>query len=414
MANLNESFLNLKASYLFSDIAKRLKQFQSDNPDKKIIRLGIGDVTLPLPAVCRSALHKATDELGARETFRGYGPEQGYDFLREVIAKNDYQDLGVNVSPDEIFVSDGSKCDSGNFQELFAADSRVGIPDPVYPVYLDSNVMAGRGTVFEDGRYHGVHYLETGPSTGFLPVPPERVLDVVYLCSPNNPTGAVFTRSELVAWVEYAKKHKSVLLFDAAYSAFIYEPDSDGSELPRSIFEVPGAREVAVEFRSFSKNAGFTGTRCAFVVIPKECMVYDKRGGAHSLHALWFRRQSTKFNGVSYPVQRAAEAIYSEEGKKETSELVKYYLNNAKNIRTSLQEMGYSCTGGINSPYVWVDAREDSWKFFDRLLNQAGVVCTPGAGFGKCGEGYVRFSSFNLAEQVEEALQRIKDLGQIG
>lgn len=412
MAQLNESFLNLKSSYLFSDIAKRVQQFQKENPDKKIIRLGIGDVTLPLPKSCREALQKATDELGDRATFRGYGPEQGYEFLREAISLNDYRSQGVEVSADEIFVSDGSKCDSGNFQELFSLDSRIGIPDPVYPVYLDSNVMAGRGTTFQDGRYQGVHYLETGPETGFLPVPPERVLDVVYLCSPNNPTGAVFTRDELVAWVDYAKKNKSVLLFDAAYFAFITDEGNGGDALPRSIFEIPGAREVAVEFRSFSKTAGFTGTRCAFMVIPKECVVYDKKGTAHSLHSLWLRRQSTKFNGVSYPIQRAAEAIYSEQGKQEVKELISYYLANAKNMRTALEAMGYSCTGGVNSPYVWVDAKEDSWQFFDRLLSQAAVVCTPGAGFGKCGEGYVRFSAFNLAEQVDEALSRIKSLKQ--
>jgi LL-diaminopimelate aminotransferase len=405
MALLNESFLNLKSSYLFSEIAKRVTQFQKDFPEKQIIKLGIGDVTLPLPEACRNAIHRATDEMGQVETFKGYGPEQGYAFLREAIASYDYQQSGLPVSPEEIFISDGSKCDSGNFQELFSKSVRIGIPDPVYPVYLDSNVMAGRGTECVDGRYLGIHYLETGVDTGFLPVPPERVLDVVYLCSPNNPTGAVFTREELTAWVEYAKRHKSILLFDAAYCAFITD-----SELPKSIFEIPGARDVAVEFRSFSKNAGFTGTRCAFTVVPKECSVYDEKGTAHSLHALWLRRQSTKFNGVSYPVQRAAEAVYSEEGKEQTRELVSYYLSNARKMKSTLETMGYVCSGGVNSPYVWVKSETDSWAFFDRLLHEAAVVCTPGAGFGKCGEGYVRFSAFNAAEKVDEAMERLKNL----
>ncbi len=405
MALVNEAFLNLKSSYLFSDIAKRVNQFVKDNPDVKLIRLGIGDVTLPLPEACRKALHDAADEMGSVETFKGYGPEQGYAFLREAIAKNDYQDSGIAISPEEIFVSDGSKCDTGNFQELFAHSVRIGIPDPVYPVYLDSNVMAGRGTEYVDGRYLGVQYLETGKETGFLPVPPDRVLDVIYLCSPNNPTGALFTREELTAWVEYARKHKSIILFDAAYCEFVMDP-----EFPRSIFEIPGARELAVEFRSFSKNAGFTGVRCAFTVVPKECSVFDQKGNAHSLHALWLRRQSTKFNGVSYPVQKAAEAVYSAEGKKQTLELVSYYLNNAKKMRATLEEMGYSCVGGENSPYVWVETGTDSWEFFDMLLTKVGVVCTPGVGFGKCGEGYVRFSAFNFSEKVDEAMERVREL----
>lgn len=407
MALVNESFLNLKSSYLFSEIAKKVAHYQNhtgqNNTDKKLIKLGIGDVTLPLPKASLNALHAATDEMGNLETFKGYGPEQGYSFLRDAIAENDYQSHGIDVASDEIFISDGSKCDTGNFQELFADSVRIGIPDPVYPVYLDSNVMAGRGTEFVDGRYQGVHYLETGPSTGFLPVPPERVLDVVYLCSPNNPTGAVFTRDELVAWVEYAKRHRSILLFDAAYFAFVQD-----SSLPKSIFEIPGAREVSVEFRSFSKTAGFTGTRCAFTVVPKECVVYDAKGNAHSLHSLWLRRQSTKFNGVSYPIQKAAEAIYSEEGKKEVNELVAYYLNNAKKMKNTLEEIGYVCSGGVNSPYVWVEANTDSWSFFDRLLNELAIVCTPGAGFGKCGEGYVRFSAFNSESNVDEAMKRMK------
>lgn len=405
MALVNESFLNLKSSYLFSEIAKRVNQFVKDNPEKQLIRLGIGDVTMPLPDACRQALHTATDEMGSVETFKGYGPEQGYAFLREAIAKNDYQEYGVAVSPEEIFVSDGSKCDTGNFQELFASSVRVGIPDPVYPVYLDSNVMAGRGTEFLDGRYLGIQYLETNKDSGFLPVPPDRVIDVIYLCSPSNPTGAVFNRQQLTAWVEYAKKHKSIILFDAAYCSFVQDP-----ELPKSIYEIPGARELAVEFRSFSKNAGFTGTRCAFTVVPKECSVYDQKGNAHSLHALWLRRQSTKFNGVSYPIQKAAEAVYSPEGKKQTADLVTYYMNNAKKMKTTLEGLGYTCTGGENAPYVWVETGTDSWEFFDMLLNQSAIVCTPGAGFGKCGEGYVRFSAFNFAEKVDEAMDRMSAL----
>lgn len=405
MALLNESFLNLKSSYLFSDIAKRVQQFTKDNPDKNLIRLGIGDVTLPLPEACRKAFHAAIDEMGEASTFKGYGPEQGYLFLREAIAKNDYQDFGLAISPEEIFISDGSKCDSGNFQELFSQNVRIGIPDPVYPVYLDSNVMAGRGTENVDGRYVGIQYLDTGKNTGFLPVPPDRVLDVIYLCSPNNPTGAIFTREELSAWVDYAKRHKSIILFDAAYVNYV-----EDETLPKSIFEIPGARELAVEFRSFSKSAGFTGTRCAFTVIPKECSVYDQRGGAHSLHALWLRRQSTKFNGVSYPVQKAAEAVYSVEGREQVSGLVSYYLNNARKMRITLEKMGYFCVGGENSPYVWVETGGDSWEFFDMLLNKAAVVCTPGVGFGKCGEGYVRFSAFNFSEKVDEAMERLSVL----
>ena len=405
MALVNQNFLNLKSSYLFSEISKRVGEFQKTNPSLPIIRMGIGDVTEPLPKACLDALHAATDEMGSHQTFHGYGPEQGYAFLREVICENDYKSLGLEVNPDEIFISDGSKCDCGNIQELFSADSKIGIPDPVYPVYLDSNVMAGRSGQSEGGRYSKIHYLDTSKETGFLPNPPKEKLDVVYLCSPNNPTGAVFTKQQLVSWVDYALKNKSILLFDAAYFAFIKD-----SELPRSIYEIEGARKVAIEFRSFSKTAGFTGTRCAFTVVPKECVAYSEQGEEVSLHSLWLRRQSTKFNGVSYPIQKAAAAIYSEQGKKEVSNLINHYLQNARIIRDSLKDKGLYCVGGDNSPYVWVETGGDSWEFFDKLLRQISVVCTPGAGFGKSGEGFVRFSAFNSKANVEEAMRRFKGI----
>lgn len=405
MAIVNDGFLLLQSSYLFSDIAKRVNEFEKNNTGARLIRMGIGDVTEPLPRACVSAFHLAVDELASKETFKGYGPEQGYAFLREAIALNDYQSLSVNVSADEIFISDGSKCDCGNIQELFSLESIMGIPDPVYPVYLDSNIMAGRGGKNNNGRYDGISYLDTGRSTGFLPVPPEEKLDVVYLCSPNNPTGAVFTREQLAAWVNYAQKHKAIILFDAAYFAFIQDPS-----LPRSIYEIEGAREVAIEFRSFSKTAGFTGTRCAFTVVPKECVAYASSGDKVSLHSLWLRRQSTKFNGVSYPVQKAAAAIYTESGSQEVKELVSFYMDNAKIIKSTLLGKGYDCYGGDNAPYVWVDTKSNSWEFFDSLLKTCSIVCTPGVGFGKCGEGFVRFSAFNSRSNVTEAMERISKL----
>lgn len=410
MARINEGFLLLQSSYLFSDIAKRVNEFNKNNTGPGLIRMGIGDVTEPLPQACVKAFHQAVDEMSDRQTFKGYGPEQGYDFLREEICKNDYQDNNIAVLPDEIFVSDGSKCDCGNIQEIFSLDSKIGIPDPVYPVYLDSNIMAGRGGRNIDGRYQGIYYLDTDKDTNFLPEPPEDKLDIVYLCSPNNPTGAVFTKEQLVRWVEYAKFHKSILLFDAAYCAFIKSPT-----LPRSIYEIPGAREVAIEFRSFSKTAGFTGTRCAFTVVPKECFAYSSpayscSGDKVSLHSLWLRRQSTKFNGVSYPVQRAAAAVYSEEGRREVVKLIDYYMENAKIIKSTFAHKGFQCFGGDDAPYVWIDAKSKSWDFFDNLLKTCSIVCTPGVGFGKCGEGYVRFSSFNSRENVLEAMSRIEKL----
>lgn len=404
MIYVNENFLKLQKSYLFVEIAKRVEEYQKKNPDKKIIRMGIGDVTLPLPKVCIDAMEKAVHDMGNPDTFKGYGPEQGYGFLREKIAKWDFQKRGVDIQPDEIFVSDGAKCDTGNFQELFDKDIKVAIPDPVYPVYLDTNVMAGRAGNITDGRYDNIVYLDCTKENNFLPDLPKQKVDVIYLCFPNNPTGAVITKDELKKWVDYAKENKAIILFDAAYEAFIRD-----DSIPHSIYEVEGAKEVAVEFRSFSKTAGFTGVRCAYTVVPKECYGYTKSNEKVSLRDLWLRRQSTKFNGVSYIVQRGAEAIYSDEGARQVRELVDYYLENAKIIKDSLENMGYSTVGGDNSPYVWIDAKMGSWEFFDLLLNKCGVVCTPGSGFGKCGEGYVRISAFNFRQNVIEAMDRIKD-----
>ena len=403
MIKINQNYLKLQASYLFSEIRRRTDEFQAANPDKDIIKLGIGDVTRALPEACIEAFHRAVDEMGNDETFRGYGPEQGYPFLRDKIARADFQDCGAEISADEIFVSDGAKCDTGNIQEIFSGDIRIAIPDPVYPVYLDTNVMAGRTGAFGDGRYDGITYLESTRENNFIPDLPGKDVDLIYLCFPNNPTGATITRSQLQNWVDFAKENRALILYDAAYESFIQNP-----ELPKSIFEIDGAREVAIEFRSYSKTAGFTGTRCAFTVVPKSCRAYTGNGEYHSVHDLWFRRQSTKFNAVSYPVQRAAEAVYSEEGRAQARALIDYYLKNAKRIRTEMEALGYECVGGENSPYIWIDGKADSWQFFDLLLEKAGVVCTPGAGFGRCGEGYIRISAFNNHENVEEAMTRIK------
>jgi LL-diaminopimelate aminotransferase len=404
MIRMNENYLKLQASYLFSEIAKRVNAYVAQNPDKKIIRLGIGDVTRALPAACTTAFHKAVDEMAQDATFRGYGPEQGYEFLREKIAQFDFRARGAEVSAEEIFISDGAKCDTGNFQELFAADTRIAVPDPVYPVYVDTNVMAGRTGAWKDGRYEGLVYLESTEVNDYVPTLPKEKVDVIYLCFPNNPTGRTVTKDQLRPWIEYAHANKALILYDAAYVAFMRD-----DSLPQSIYEIDGAQDVAVEFRSFSKTAGFTGTRCAYTVIPKRCKVFDSQGNTHSLHALWDRRHSTKFNGVSYPVQRAAEAVYSSEGQKQIRELSDYYLVNAARIRGTLGKLGFKCVGGDHAPYVWMKAGMDSWKFFDLLLQKANVVCTPGAGFGKCGEGYIRFSSFNSHENVALALQRVTE-----
>jgi len=402
MIRINENFTKLQASYLFADIARRVSAFQEANPQTRVIRLGIGDVTEPLPPACVEAFHKGVDELASRETFRGYGPEQGYAFLREAIAQNDFQARGCEIAADEIFVSDGAKCDTGNIQEIFATDIRVAVPDPVYPVYVDTNVMAGRTGPAENGRYAGLVYLECRPDNNYTPALPSEPVDLIYLCFPNNPTGATASREQLKAWVDYARENRAIILFDAAYEAFIRDP-----EIPHSIYEIDGAREVAIEFRSFSKVAGFTGTRCAYTVVPKSLKAWDTAGGEHSVHALWNRRHSTKFNGVSYPVQLAAAAVYSPEGKAQTRALTDFYLENAAIIRGAMEKLGLPCVGGDNAPYIWINAGRDSWEFFDLLLNKAGVVCTPGAGFGACGEGHIRISAFNTRENVEEAMQRI-------
>lgn len=402
MIRINEHFTKLKASYLFADIAKRVNAYVAANPDKPVIRLGIGDVTEPLPPVAITALHAATDEMANRGTFKGYGPEQGYAFLREAIAQNDFQALGAGIEADEVFVSDGSKCDVANIQEIFAADTRLAIPDPVYPVYVDTNVMAGRTGANRDGRYEGITYLESTAANGYVPAPPAAATDLIYLCFPNNPTGAVATREQLAAWVAYARENHAIILFDAAYESYIRTPG-----IPRSIYEIEGARDVAIEFRSYSKLAGFTGLRCAYTVVPKSLKARDAAGREHGLHALWNRRHTTKFNGVSYPVQKAAAAIYTDAGKRQTRDLTDFYLGNAKLIREAVTKLGLSGIGGDNAPYIWINTGRDSWEFFDLLLNQAQVVCTPGAGFGKCGEGHVRISAFNSRENVITALARI-------
>lgn len=399
MVRINDGYLKLKAGYLFPEIGRRVKEFAGQNPNAKIIRLGIGDVTQPLPEAVCEAIHQAVDEMANVKSFRGYGPEQGYDFLREAIVTNEYQTRGVSLAADEIFVSDGAKCDTGNIQELFAADITVAVPDPVYPVYVDTNVMAGRSG--------GLCYLSSRPETGFLPELPQQKVDVVYLCFPNNPTGVVASRTELKKWVDYALQNDALLLFDAAYEAFI-----SNSEIPHSIYEIEGAKRCAVEFRSYSKTAGFTGTRCAFTVVPKELMGHDGQGNLVSLNALWLRRQTTKFNGVSYPIQRGAAACYSAEGQKQVRSLISYYMKNAEIILTGLKRQGYTVFGGVDAPYIWMKTPSDlnSWDFFDKLLKEIHVVGTPGSGFGACGEGYFRLSAFGERAAVEEAVERFKKL----
>ncbi len=402
MIRINSNFLKLQTSYLFSDISKRVSAFEASNPALPIIKLGIGDVTHGLPPACITAFHTAIDEMAADATFHGYGPEQGYDFLRTAIAKHDFQSVGADISADEIFVSDGAKCDTGNIQEIFATDAKVAVPDPVYPVYVDTNVMAGRTGDAVDDRYQGLVYLDCTADNGFVPALPNEPVDLIYLCFPNNPTGATATRAQLKTWVDYARDNNALILFDAAYEAFIRDPD-----VPHSIYEIEGAREVAIEFRSFSKTAGFTGTRCAYTVVPKTCRAFDADGKQVLLHALWNRRHCTKFNGVSYPVQCAAAATYTEAGQSQIKALIDGYLANAVTIRENMQRLGYTVAGGENSPYVWVQTGGDSWAFFDDLLNKASVVTTPGSGFGRCGDGYIRISAFNSAENVAEAMQRI-------
>lgn len=406
MIQLNENYLKLPGSYLFSDIAKKVAALKASRPDAKIIRLGIGDVTRPLPKACIEALHKAADEMGFAETFRGYGPEQGYDFLREAIVEHDFRAHGIDISADEIFVSDGAKSDTGNIGDILGANNKVAVTDPVYPVYVDTNVMAGRaGTLGADGRWDNLVYLPCVEENDFVPALPKTVPDVVYLCYPNNPTGTTLTRDQLKVWVDYALKNGTLILFDAAYEAFITEAD-----VPRSIYEIDGAKECAIEFRSFSKTAGFTGTRCAYTVVPKCLKVKSASGERVELQRLWNRRQTTKFNGVPYIVQRAAEAVFSPEGQKEVKANIAHYLGNAKTIREALLGIGLKVWGGVNSPYVWVKtpAGMTSWQFFDHLLYDLNVVGTPGSGFGPSGEGYFRLTGFGSTEQTQEACERLK------
>lgn len=408
MALVNENYLKLKAGYLFPEIGRRVTAFCAANPQAKVIRLGIGDVTEPLPPAICAAMHKAVDEMASRETFRGYGPEQGYDFLRNAIAEHDFKARGCDVAADEIFVSDGSKCDTGNILDILGLGNKVAVQDPVYPVYVDTNVMIGRtGAAGEDGRYAGLVYLPCTAENSFTPALPREHVDVIYLCYPNNPTGAVATRQTLESWVNYARERGSMILFDAAYEAYITD-----ASLPHSIYEIPGAREVAIEFRSFSKNAGFTGTRCAFTVVPKSLKGKTATGEEVALHALWNRRHTTKFNGVPYIIQRGAEAVYSPEGRQQTQALIAFYLENARILREGLKSVGIEVHGGVNAPYIWLKAPRGmkSWEFFDELLGKAHLVGTPGSGFGASGEGYFRLSAFNSRANIEEAVARIKKL----
>ena len=404
MPRINDHYLKLKAGYLFPEIGRRVKAFSDAHPQSKVIRLGIGDVTEPLPQACIEAMHEAVDEMARRETFRGYGPEQGYDFLRTAIAEHDYQARGVDVSHDEIFISDGSKCDTGNILDVFGADNRIAVQDPVYPVYVDTNVMAGHtGPADTQGRFAKLVYLPCTAENHFTPDVPRENVDVIYLCYPNNPTGTVASRDTLAKWVAYARSHDAVILFDAAYEAYITDPD-----VPHSIYEIDGAKDVAIEFRSFSKNAGFTGTRCAFTVVPKQITGTTSTGERQEIHPLWTRRHSTKFNGVSYIVQRGAEAVYSPAGRQQCRQLIDFYLNNATLLREGLQQAGITVYGGVNAPYIWLKTPggEKSWDFFDRLLHNAHLVGTPGSGFGASGEGYFRLSAFNSRANIEEAVAR--------
>lgn len=407
MTRLNENYLKLPGSYLFSEIAKRVAAFKEAHPGEQVISLGIGDVSRPLVPAVVAALHQASDEMGAAETFRGYGPEQGYLFLREAILKHDYLARGINLSADEIFVSDGAKSDVANFQELFARSSCVALQDPVYPVYLDTNVMAGRTGEFANGRFGGIIYLPCTEENGFIPQLPRERADMVYLCSPNNPTGAAMTRTELKKWVDWAAANGSIILYDSAYEAFI-----TGADVPHSIYEIPGADKVAVEFRSFSKTAGFTGMRCAYTVVPKALCVYDETGAGHSLNALWLRRQTTKFNGVPYVIQRAAEAVFSPQGQAQIREVIAGYQQNARVILDALKQAGLTAFGGVNAPYIWLKTPKglDSWAFFTKLLNEARVVGTPGVGFGACGEGYFRLTAFNTPQLTQASAHRIAGL----
>jgi len=406
MASINDNYLKLPGSYLFAEIGRRVTAFKAAHPEADIIRLGIGDVTQPLPAACIEAMHKAVDELANADTFRGYGPEQGYSFLTDAIIAHNYTQRGIHIDSDEIFVSDGSKSDCGNIQEIFGLDNKVAITDPVYPVYLDTNVMAGRtGTLQADGHFEGVTYLPCDASNGFAPALPAEHVDMIYLCCPNNPTGTTLSRTELAKWVNYARENQSVILFDAAYAAYITEED-----VPRSIYEIEGAKDVAIEFRSFSKTAGFTGTRCGYTIIPKTVKGRAADGSLVEFNKLWNRRHTTKFNGTAYIVQRGAAAIYTPEGQQQVKELVGYYMENARIIREGLEAAGIKAYGGVNAPYIWLKTPNDmpSWDFFDKLLTEVNIVGTPGAGFGPCGEGYFRLTAFGNRENTLRAVDRIK------
>jgi LL-diaminopimelate aminotransferase len=408
MVQINENYLKLQSGYLFPEIGRRVREFQKENPGADIIKMGIGDVTQPLTQSVIRAFHEGVDEMSKAETFKGYGPEQGYDFLREAIANNEYLSRGADIHADEIFISDGSKCDTGNILEIFGQNNIIAVQDPVYPVYVDTSVMAGRtGNYMGNGYYERLVYLPCTAQNGFIPEIPKKRVDIIFLCYPNNPTGTTASRQELKKWVDWAIKNKSVILFDAAYEAYISDPD-----IPHTIYEIEGAREVAIEFRSFSKTAGFTGTRCAYTIIPKNLVASTTDGVEKPLYPLWFRRHTTKFNGVSYPVQKAAASIFTSEGKKEIKSTISYYMNNARTLRESLAEIGFQVFGGKDAPYVWVNSGRGirSWDLFDKLLNEAHVVGTPGSGFGPSGEGYFRFSSFASYENVLTAMERLKNL----
>ena len=406
MALVNEHFLKLPNNYLFADIAKKVNAFRVSHPRDKVISLGIGDVTRPLCPAVIEAMHKAVDEMATTATFRGYGPEHGYDFLREAIIKNDFLPRGIHLDPNEIFINDGAKSDTGNIQELVRWDNSIGVTDPIYPVYIDSNVMIGRAGVLKDGKWSNVTYMPCNAENNFVPQLPEKRVDIIYLCYPNNPTGTVITRDELKKWVNYAIKNDTLIFYDAAYEAYIQDPD-----IPHSIYEIKGARKVAIEFHSYSKTAGFTGVRCGYTIVPKELMATTLDGQKVPLNPLWNRRQCTKFNGTSYISQRAAEAIYTPEGKKQVKETIKYYMDNATLMRQTLINLGFEVFGGENAPYIWLKTPDGmpSWKFFDRMLYEAHVVCTPGVGFGPSGEGYARLTAFGEHEQCMEAMERLKN-----
>ncbi len=407
MALANEHFMKLPDNYLFTDIAKKVNTFKVVHPKAEIIRLGIGDVTRPLPKASLEAMHKAVDEMGEASTFRGYGPEHGYDFLINAIIKNDYEPRGVKLDPDEVFISDGSKSDTGNIGDILRHDNSIGVTDPIYPVYIDSNVMCGRAGVLEDGKWSNVTYLPTNMENNFVPQIPNHRVDIIYLCYPNNPTGTVLSAEELKKWVNYAIKNDAIIMYDAAYEAYIQNPD-----IPHSIYEIRGAKKVAIEFRSFSKTAGFTGVRCGYTVVPKELTASTLSGERIPLNRLWNRRQCTKFNGTSYITQRGAEAIYSPEGKSQVRETINYYMTNAKIMKDGLTSLGYQVFGGENAPYLWVKTPNGttSWKFFEQMLYEANVVGTPGVGFGPSGEGYIRLTAFGERENCEEAMRRFRKL----